>query len=133
MASNRISIERLANHFNVKRLMDLFRLDYILEKIKNFTFFIHGQLTEIIKDRNGDCWYVQECHLGDSVKIKINESTMGFMEILRSEFLSLIGKTAHKTKATKDKVETKSHGLGEWLLIGVASMGLGYIAYRKFK
>lgn len=132
-----VNIKTLANHFNLKSLMDLFRIDWIIEKIKNFKFFIAGEPREIIKDSDNEIYYMSEHPNGLGIlKVWINETNIKFIEILKSEFYKLIGKTHKETPKNKEqpkesKINSETFLTG--LFIAFTGSLVAWKGYSHFK
>ena len=130
-----IPIDRLRVQLKLKHLMDLFRIDWAINKIKHLKFFVMGEIRELVQESDGQVYYKSEHPLGiGSCKVLLTETTAKALHILKSEFLKLFGlKESIKPKGTT-QTQSKSGINGQfWLGLAFVSSAIGLVGWRAYQ
>lgn len=130
-----IPIDRLRIQLKLKQLMDLFRIDWVINKIKHLKFFVMGEVRELVQESDGQVYYKSEHPLGiGSCKVLITESTAKALYILKSEFLKLFGLKEPTKPKRATQTQSKSEVNGQfWLGLAFVSSSIGLIGWRAYQ
>lgn len=129
-----VSINKLKEFFSIDHLMELFRVSAILERIRNFRFFLEGTEIEIIKE-NDVFWFTREIRSGIWVKTILNEVTVKVVKILQADYFHLIGvkpKVTFKATSTEGDVKS-SHIATKSAFTVMVGLIVGWRAYMYAK
>lgn len=128
-----VPITKLKEFFNIKHLMELFRVSAILEKIKNFKFFLDDAEIEIVKE-DDVFWFSRAVKAGVVVKTLLNEMTVKVVKILQMDYFSLLGIKPKKTKSEsghkQEGVDTTATKVAFATLVSAV---FGWRMYSTFK
>ncbi len=128
-----VPITKLKEFFNIKHLMELFRVSAILEKIKNFKFFLDDAEIEIVKE-DDVFWFSRTVKAGVLVKTLLNEMTVKVVKILQMDYFSLLGIKPKKTKSESGhKQECVDTTATKVAFATLVSAVFGWRMYSTFK